>query len=179
MTKRLLIIFSIIAMELCITTNVFAADTGTFNVKVSILSVANIAVAGGPIDFGTLQVATSSNSTNAVIVTNDGSGCNETYSISLVDPTNWTAVTTAPDINKYRLYAAFDSDGNDITWDPAKHAISAAPKTATSTVLAGDQTGTGVPYNEARKVYLKLETPTKSTTKDQQNIQVIVTATVD
>ena len=169
-----------IAIAMLVSTSAFAGNSATFDVTVSIAAAADITVTqGGPIAFGTMTTSDSSVSGNAIVIQNTGSGSNQTYSLSLVNPADWTAVTGAPGAEQYRLSAAFDSDGAGISWSDTNHPLTTDAQTATGTKFAGDQTGAGVAYNELRNLYVQLETPQATSTSDQQAISVTITAQVD
>lgn len=179
MKKKLLLTFGILATGLFFTLPTFAAVSEIFEVQVSIAAAASISLSGGPINFGTMSVNTSSVSTNAVTIKNNGTGSNQTYSLSITNPTGWTAVTdTAPGFNQYRMFAAFDGDGT-IEWNNANHSVSTSPTAASATKFKGDQTGTGVSWDQERKLYVKLETPQATNSQGVKAIPVTVTATVD
>jgi len=157
-----------------------AADNpATFTVTVSIAAEANIdVVQGGPVDFGVMNAGDVAVSSQAVVIRNSGSGASQTYSLSLSNSADWTAVTTTPGVDQFRLCGAFDSNGT-LSWNPANHALTTNPVAATGTRFAGDETGAGVPYNAIRHLYLRMETPQSTSTSAQQSIQVIINASVD
>lgn len=156
----------------------FAGSSATINVTVSIAQQASISVTGGPVDFGTMSIGGSAVSSSAVVVTNNGSGGSETYSLSLVNPSGWTAVTTAPGADQYRLSSAFDGTGT-VTWNPTNHALTTSSQASGATKFAGSETGTAVPYNADRHLYLKLETPSTTSASGSKTIQILITAAVD
>lgn len=115
-------------------------------------------------------------SVTGVTAKNDGSGINETYSLSLVNPAGWTASQTAPGIETYVLNAAFASAKDKITWDNTKHGLLPTPAPCTTTMFAGDQTGVAVPCNAERTLWFQFKAPTQTKLTDTQGISVIVTA---
>ena len=177
MKNLLMIIISVmIVMAFC--GSAFAANSATINVTVSIAQEASISVTGGSVDFGAMKIGGSSVSTLAVIVQNNGLGGNQTYSLSLINPSDWTAVTTVPGVDQYRLSSAFDATGT-VTWNPTNHALSASSQASTATKFAGSETGIAVPFNAARHLYLKLETPSATSSSGSKTMQILVTASVD
>jgi len=176
--KNLLMIIISVMVIMAFSGSAFAASSATINVTVSIAAEASISVTGGAVGFSSMGVGASAVSTTPVVIKNNGSGGSETYSLSLVNPSVWTAVTTTPGAEQYRLSSAFDADGN-LTWDPVNQALTAASQVSTTTRFAGDETGAGVPFNAERHLYFKIETPSTTSSVGQKTIQVVVTASVD
>ncbi|MDP3791306.1 MAG: hypothetical protein Q8R38_04605 [Candidatus Omnitrophota bacterium] len=176
--RHFLMIVGMVAIVALFSTNAFAGNSATINVTVSIAAQASISVTGGPVDFGTMNIGAASVSTTPIVVKNNGSGGNETYSISLIDPSGWTSVITTPSTEQYRLSCAFDADGN-LTWNPTNHALATSTQVSTSTKFAGDETGLHVPYNAERSLYFKIETPSSTSSTTGKIMQVVVVATVD
>ena len=178
MKKYLWIIIGVLSLLTAISSLAFAANSANFNVTVSIAASADITVTGGPVDFGVKNTNSSASSTSAIVIKNTGSGSAQTYSLKLTDPSGWTAVTTAPEFDQYRLSAAFDSAGTDIMW-ATTHALTSASVAASATQFAGNQTGAAVAYNVERKLWLKIETPNGTSSPSQKTIAVTLTTTVD
>jgi hypothetical protein len=140
---------------------------------------ASISVTGGPIAYGTVATSSTTVSTE-LTVTNTGSG-DETYSLSLANPANWTAVQVAPGAETYCLSAMFNSD-NAGTFVRADHALSTTPVASgvvTTGKFAGDESGAAVPAAGVRHLWLALEAPTSTTHYTQQSITVTITAALD
>lgn len=178
MKKWLGIIIGAVVIIAVSSVGAFAGNSATINVTVSIAQSASISVTGGPVDFGTMNIGGSAVSSSAVVIKNNGSGGNETYSLSLISPSGWTAVTTAPALDQYRLSSAFDATGT-VTWNPTNHALTISSQASSATKFAGSETGTAVPYNADRHLYLKLETPSATSSSGSKTIQIVVTASVD
>ena len=178
MKKWLGIIISAVMVVAVSSAGAFAANSATINVTVSIAQEASISVTGVPVDFGAMKIGGSAVSASAVVVKNNGSGGNQTYSLSLINPSGWTAVTTAPEVDQYRLSSAFDATGA-VTWNPTNHALTTSSQASTATKFSGSETGTAVPYNADRHLYLKLETPSATSLSGSKTIQIVVTASVD
>jgi hypothetical protein len=152
-----------------------AASSATINVTVTIqnLSVS----ASGPIAFGMVTASSSTVSSGASNVVNDGN-TTETYSLNLTNPGGWTAVQAAPGAEQYCLSAELNvasPSGGSFTY--ANHALTTTPVVCTGTKFAGDQTGVSVPVSGARNLWLKFEAPVSTSVTTQQTIVVTVTAT--
>ena len=180
MGRWLGVVLSVGMLVTAVYSGAFAAtNSATIDVTVSITQEASISVTGGPVAFGAMKIGGSAVSTTPIVIKNNGTGGTETYSLSLVNPSVWTAVTTAPGIDQYRLCSAFDATGTILTWDPAVHALTTSSQASTLTKFAGSEKGAAVPYNEDRHLYLKLETPSATSSPSSKTIQVMVTASVD
>lgn len=153
-----------------------AGQSDSVTIKVRITPSISVNITETELSLGDVAAGGTKVSATAVTVTNDGSGVNETYSLSLTNPTGWTAVQDAPAAEKYVLNAAFSDAVAGITWDNAKHALSTTPVASTSTKFAGDQTGVNVPYNATRKLWFQFKAPTATSVSDEQSIVVTVTA---
>lgn len=175
----LLVGISVVMLMMAFSTAALAENPAMFVVTVSIATEASIdVIQGGPIDFGVMSTGDAAVSGSAVIIRNSGSGGNQTYSLALANPASWTAVTTTPGADEYRLSGAFDSDGV-LSWNPVNHALTTSSVASTGTKFAGDETGTAVPHNADRNLYLKMETPSATSSASEKSIQVTVTASVD
>jgi len=178
MKKYLGVMICVAAFMIFVSASAFAGNPESFNVTVSISTAASITVTGGPVSFGTMSTGSSLVSSSPVTVKNTGSGSSQTYSLSLSNPAGWSAVTTTPGFNEYRLSGAFDADGT-LTWDLANHALTTSSVASSAAKFAGDETGIGVPYNADRHLYLKMETPSGTSSPSQKTIQVTITAAID
>ena len=179
MGKWLSVIIGVVAMITVASAGAFAANSATVDVTVSIAQEASISVTGGPVAFGAMKIGDSAVSTAPVTVKNNGSGASETYSLYLNNPSGWTAVITAPGVDQYRLSCAFNADNNVASWAPANYALTTSSQTATVSKFAGNETGAGVPYNADKHLYMKLETPSATTSSSAKTIQVVIVAVVD
>lgn len=151
----------------------YAANSATINVTVTIqnLSVS----ASGPIAFGVVVASSTTVSTDSSHVVNDGNVA-ETYDIKLTDPAGWTAVSTAPGAEEYRLSAQFNSDAPTALSFDGNHDLSTSDQTSSASIFAGDQTGLAVPSTEARYLWFKFEAPTSTIVTAEQTVVVTVTA---
>jgi len=169
-----------VALMMVVSSSAFAAGSVAFSVRVTIASEADITVTqGGPINLGTQDAGSTAASGSAIIIQNTGSGGSQTYSLSLTDPANLTAVTAAPGVDEYRLSAIFNSVSTGITWNPTNMALTTTVVASSGTKFAGDQSGTGVAYNALRNIYIQFEAPSATTATALQDISVTISAQVD
>lgn len=153
-----------------------AAPTDTVAVRVTVTASISVNITETELLLGSVAAGSTTVSAAGVTVTNNGSGINETYSLSLTNPSGWTASQTAPGAETYVLNSAFDADGTGITWLETNHALSTTPVACSATKFAADQTGLNVPYNSARKLWFQFKAPTSTSVGTQQSITVTVTA---
>lgn len=152
---------------------VYAANPATIDVTVT---VQNLSISTtGPIAFGVVLVSTTTVSTSASTVTNDGN-TTETYDIKLTDPAGWTAVSGAPAAEQYRLSAQFNVAAPTAVSFDADHDLTTTDQTSSATIFAGDETGLSVAASGARSLWFKFEAPTSTTVIAQQTITVTLTA---
>lgn len=156
--------------------SVYAASSDSVTVKVTITPSISVNITESTLALGSIAAGSTKLSATAVTVNNDGSGISETYSLSLTNPSGWTASQTAAGSETYVLNAAFDADGAGITWSEANHALSTTATAASLTKFAGDQTGISVPYNSVRKLWFQFKAPTATSVSAEQSIVVTVTA---
>ena len=153
----------------------FAANPATISVTVTIqnLSVA----ASGPVAFGTVVAGSQTVSTAGSTVTNDGN-VTETYSVSLTNPSSWTAVQAAPSsAENYALLAQFNSTApTAASFTYANHALSTTSVASSATKFAGDQTGLSVAASGTRLAWFRFNAPTSTAVTTQQSITVTLTA---
>lgn len=179
--KKLLVIIFVIGLFAFVTYAAEAAQTDSLTLKVRVTPSISVSITETELVLGDVAAGGIKVSTAGVTVTNDGSGANETYSLSLTNPASptplgWTAVQDTPDVEKYILNAAFDADGTNVDWDNAKHALSTAPTPCSATKFAGDQNGLAVPYNSPRLLWFQFQAPTATNITLEQGIVVTVTA---
>jgi hypothetical protein len=159
-----------------ITFDAEAAQSDTFAIKVTVAPSISVNIAEDTLSLGSISAGGVKVSTAAVTVTNNGSGVNETYSLSLANPAGWTASQTAAGADTYVLDAVFDADGTGITWSDANQALSITPTVCSASKFAGDQTGVSVPYSSARKLWFQFKAPTATAVSAEQSIVITVTA---
>lgn len=155
-----------------------ATDSASVTITVTILSSVSISINQSTLDLGPVGVNTTTVSTSGIVVTNDGSGINETYSLNLTNPSGWAASQTAPGSETYVLNAAFASASSAISWSEANHALSTTAAICTDVKFAGDQTGISVPYNATRPLWFQFKSPTSTAVTSAQSITVTITAQV-
>lgn len=152
---------------------VHAINPATISVTVT---VQNISVsATGPIAFGTVLVSSTTVSSAASTVTNDGN-VTETYDLKLTNPAGWTATAGAPGAETYRLSAQFNAAAPTAASFGADHDLTTADQTSSATIFAGDQTGLSVAAAATRSLWFKFEAPISTTVTTEQTITVTVTA---
>ena len=121
---------------------------------------------GGNVEGGTLTV------------TNTGTAV-EDFWLSVSGLAGWTLITSgAPQHNQYKLYAAFDANGEAIPWSDANHALSNVPEICTATRFAGnDSNGIGVAIGGTRSLYVNFFSPS-STSATEQKMFIVVGCSV-
>lgn len=154
--KKLLLAVTVAAFVLSIAATGYAGPSGTVDVLVTIDKTISIDVIGGPIDLGSIGVGETAFSSSAITVTNDGSGVDETITVAVIDPAGWTAGGPGPD--QYKLSIQVSADGLGPTW--------LLPASVSETLA----------YGEAKKLWLKFESPTTTAVTSQQTIQVTINA---
>ena len=152
---------------------VHAINPATISVTVTIQNLSVSAT--GPIAFGTVLASSTTVSSAASTVTNDGN-VTETYDLKLTNPGGWTATSAAPGAETYRLSAQFNAAAPTAVSFAANHDLTTADQTSSATIFAGDQTGLSVAAAATRSLWFKFEAPTSTTVTTQQTITVTVTA---
>ena len=152
-----------------------AANPATISVTVTIQSLSVSAT--GPIAFGTVVAGSETVSSSASTVTNDGN-VTETFSLSLTNPSSWTAVQAAPaTAEDYALLAKFNSAApTAVSFTYADHALSTVSVASSASKFAANQTGLSVTAAATRSVWFRFNAPTSTAVTTQQNITVTVTA---
>lgn len=137
----------------------YADTSGVVNVTVTIQQSISVEITGGPIDFGSMGVGEAAVSLGSISVLNNGSGIDETITVSFTDPAGWTH--GVPGENIYRLsfqFSASQPPADDANWRDAG--------------LVSEE----IAYNAAKTLWIKLETPTATGITSQQTIPVTITA---
>ena len=165
-----------VAFMVCACQPAHAASSASVAVKVTITPAISVTITESSLVLGSVSAGGTVVSPSGVTVTNNGSGIKETYSLSLVNPSGWTASQSAAGSETYVLNAAFSNAVSGITWAEANHALSTTPVVSSTTKFAGDQTGVSVPYNTTRKLWFEFNAPTATAATAEQSITVIVTA---
>jgi hypothetical protein len=152
-----------------------AANPATISVTVTIQNLSVSAT--GPIAFGTVTAASENVSSSGSTVTNDGN-VSETLSLSLTNPSTWTAVQAAPSsAEEYALLAKFNSSApTAASFAYSDHALSTTSTASSATKFAGNQTGVSVAASGTRSLWFRFNAPTSTSVTTQQTITVTVTA---
>ena len=168
-------LFLAVAILALVSAPAFAANPATISVTVTIQNLSVSAT--GPVAFGTVVAGSQTVSGAGSTVTNDGN-VTETYSLSLTNPSTWTAVQAAPSsAEEYALLAQFSSAApTAASFTYANFALSTTPVTCSATKFAGDQTGLSVAASGTRSLWFRFNAPTSTSVTTQQNITVTLTA---
>ena len=173
LTTRLSVGAAICLASVFCASAVHAINPATIDVTVTIQNLSVSAT--GPIAFGTVGVSSTTVSSAASTVTNDGN-VTETYDLKLTNPGGWTATSAAPGSETYRLSAQFNVAAPTAVSFGASHDLTTADQTSSGTIFAGDQTGLSVAASAARSLWFKFEAPTSTSVSTEQTITVTVTA---
>jgi hypothetical protein len=152
-----------------------AASSDTVNITVTISQAIGVEITETSYNFGTLTTGTTATSASSLTVTNTGSGANENYSLNCSNTANWTA-GTSPGTNIFVLRAQFNSTA-PTTFDTTD-ILSTSPVLADATHFSGNETGINVPYGAVRHLWLRLQTPTSSSSTAQQTIVLTITGSI-
>lgn len=174
--RSLTIAVLVLGLSLAVFSLTQAEQSGTVTIKVTIAPSISVSLSEDAVSLGSLAAGATAVSTTPITITNNGSGINQTYSLSLTNPSGWTASQVSAGVEEFALNAAFSDSATTITWDTAEHALSTAPVSATSAKFAGNQTGINVPYNATRKLWFQFKAPTATTVNTEQSIVVTITA---
>ena len=154
---------------------VLAADV---TVTATILSVSVSVTSGSPVAFGIVAASSTTRSTVAAVIANDGN-VDETYSLSLTDPVaDWTFHATTPGANVYVLSAMFSTAAPGAAFG-AEDALTDTPAACTAAKFgntAAAESGLVVPESEARNLWLEFKAPTITSSYAQKTITVTITA---
>jgi len=176
----LLTVATVLALALVMPVGqVFAAESATIGLSVTITSTLSVSVDTPSVDFGPIATDDHRQMTDSggpapngpIVVTNDGSGIDEDYWLSCSDSENWD-LGSVEDSDVFVMEAEFNTN-SPIGFG---HPLSNDPTESTATVFAGDQTGENVPYNADRNLWLRISTPTTSSVTGAQTMTVTVTA---
>ena len=152
----------------------WAANPATITVTVTIQNLSVSAT--GPIAFGTVIAGSQSVSGSGSTVTNDGN-VTETYSLSLTNPSGWTAVTSSPASEQYALLAQFNASApTGVSFAYADHGLTTTPVGSSATTFAGGATGLSVAASAVRTLWFRFDAPSSTSVATQQSITVTVTA---
>ena len=156
------------------TTAALAGNPATISVTVTIQNLSVSAT--GAIAFGTVVSGSETVSGSPSTVTNDGNVV-ETYSLSLTNPSGWTAVQAAPASEQYALLAEFNAAAPAAaSFSYGNHALSTASVASTASTFAGDQNGASVAVSATRSLWFRFNAPTTTAVTTTQSITVTITA---
>jgi len=181
MKKLMKMMACMVALMMVVSSSAFAGvgTSGSFDVTVTVSSIADMTITGGPIALGTMNVQTSAMSSSAIVITNCGTGANQTYSLSVTNPGDLTCTSSDPGVDEYRLLAMFNSTQPG-SWEPMYQALTTTLALADDMYMfMGDQTGYQVPGGVARNLWVRFDGPSGMTATGQQTITVNITCQVD
>ncbi len=145
----------------------------------------SISLSSSSYDFETVIKGSTTTSTSAITVTNDGS-VNERYSLHLTAPIGWTCVTdTAPGVEEFRMCGNFQTataqSSHFVIAVSSSDAIGTTQRVCTDADFARDNEGEAakgynIPQGQDRYLWFRFEAPTDTTLKTQQTITITVTA---
>lgn len=145
-------------------------------------TIVSVGVSPGTYDFGSQLHQASTVTTSAIVVTNDGN-VQETYSLKATTNTAGTVwklgSNVSTNVNEVNVRAAFHGSMPSQDQFDANDDLTNADKTANATetfTVAGASSGSFVPINTTRSLWFRLAMPLMSSTTDQQEINVTVTA---
>lgn len=138
----------------------YADTTADVDILVTIQKTISIEVGGGPIDFGSVGIDQTVVSSGSITIRNNGSGADETITLSVASPSGWTLVPlgTTPRVEQYALGFQFSVDGLGPTWDD--------PGVVSKVI----------PYDVTENLWVKFESPTVTNKTVQQTIQLTINA---
>jgi hypothetical protein len=144
------------------------------------VSFQNLGVsATGPFAFGTVTAGSQTVSSSSSSVTNEGNAI-EVFSLSLTNPSGWTAVQAAPSVaEEYALLAQFNSVApTAASFTYLSHALTTTSVASSVIKFAGDLAGILVATSATRSLWFRFNAPTSTSVTTQQTITVTVTAAV-
>ncbi len=131
-------------------------------------------------DFGSVPVASTVVSGSAIAVTNTGNVA-ETFSLSITTsgPTTvWGVGTALPTSrNTFAMFGKFNSVQPLSDIFSSTDIIISTPTASTPGIYGANQTGVSVPVSASRNLWLRLDTPPTTSTTNQQQMILTVTAT--
>jgi len=156
----------------------YIGASSSANITVTVQGVTLGVSITGTINFGTVQMNTTTVSSNALTVTNTGSTA-ETYSLSLVNPSVWTVVAGPNTGNETYAMAALFNNAQPvgITFGSLTgNSVMDSPRKCSATIFAGDLNGVGVAASATRPLWLSFASPALTSAQTAQQIKLIVSA---
>ncbi len=152
--------------------------------SVTITPILSIQLSSHSYNFGTVNLAATTVSTNSLVIINQGN-VTETYSLA-VTTTGPLSVWNSGNINltasfklRFVLLGAFhptQPSSSTFTISDIMTSTSTA-SSGTKFTINGSQTGLSVPPNAARQLWLEMDMPLSVSTTDQEQLNITVTAT--
>jgi hypothetical protein len=148
----------------------------------TVTPVLSIQVSSTAYNFGTVNLAATTVSTNSVVITNQGN-VTETYSLAVATTgalSVWNVgISTPTSFNTFVLFGAFNaSQPSSTTFTMADIMPSTSTASSgTQFTINGSQTGLSVPANLTRQLWFLLDMPLTVSTTNQEQMNVTVTAT--
>ncbi len=130
-------------------------------------------------NFGTVNMAATTVSTNSINVTNSGNAT-ETFSLSVATTgaqTVWgVKVATPTALDQFALFGIFNSVNPSSSTFKINDIVLQTPTAASASIYAGNETGLSTPASSLRHMWLMLMMPLTTSTTVQQQMNLTVTA---
>jgi hypothetical protein len=130
-------------------------------------------------NFGTVNMAATTVSTTAITVTNGGNAT-QTYSLSVATTgaqTVWGVKTATPTIHdQFVMFGQFNSVQPSSSTFVIGDVVLTSATASSASVYAGDETGLSTPIGAARHLWVRLNMPLTTSTTNQQQMNLTVTA---
>lgn len=157
--KRTIIACTILSLMLLVAAvEADAAQSEDITITVTATPALSVSVSSNSLALGSVALGSTTVSSPAIIVTNDGSGAAEVFTLSHSTSDDWTSGTTPGD-ETFVLNAAFADDVGSATWAHIDSVVSDS-----------------VVYNGAENLWFQFMAPTSSAFTTEQSISVTVTA---
>lgn len=156
--------------------------SGVSNVSTATVTpVLSVSFSANAYAFGTVNLGATTISTSPITVVNHGN-VPQTYelSVSTTGPsTVWAVGTGLPNaMDQFALFGTFSATQPNASAFGSEDILISTPTAATGSVFSvGGQTGVSVPQQSSLNLWLRLNMPPSTTTTDQQQMKVNVTAT--
>lgn len=159
MMKKIFLVFSIILALLAMQASESqAAQSENVSITVTVAPSLSLSLSGSSIALGAVTTGSTTETSEAIIVENTGSGVAERFSLSHSTSGDWTSGTT-PGAETFVLNAAFVDTVAGATW---AHADS---------VISGN-----VVHGSREKLWFQFNAPTATSSTSEQTITITVNA---
>ena len=155
--NKILRAFAVVALLAMAAWQAEAAQNEDITITVSMASTLSVSLSGNSIALGAVAPGSTTISSPAIVVTNDGSGQAEVFSHSHSTSGDWTSSTTTPGADTFVLNAIFRAD-------------------APGFVHVDSAVSDSVAYGDSRSLDFQFLAPTSSASTAEQAITVTVTA---